>query len=208
MDMDNDEKTLEPESLDSTPVKKRRDGEGLVALAVLGALVGMVVGLIPVTVWTYVCKTDFFPLYALIPIAVYLFMRLFRAKHDTSSIMLLIFFSALGAYLALLSCQAAFDVISLKMSVLEIPLLTVLSIGKSGVIPLGASQLLFPVIFSALGIFASIALLSITKTASDNKEQPEGEADVDAIEANIDEDNEAEAETDVETESAVNGENL
>ena len=182
--MDTDDKKIETETPDIVPVKNKRDGDGLVSMAVLGAVIGMLVGLIPVTAWTYVCKTDFFSLYALCPLAVYLFMRLFRADYDTSSITILVFFSAFGAYLALLSCQAAYHALTFKMSVLDIPLLTVLSLGKPGVIPPYASQIVFPLIFSALGIFISIALLSLSNAGLEDKYEVEAavsiEVDADA----------------------------
>ena len=167
--MADEDQIFTPKAVKNPSVPKGQDGEGLVYLSVLGAVIGIVAGLIPVTVWTYLCKTDFFPLYALCPLAVYLFMRLFRAEYDTSAIMILVFFSVLGTYLALLSCQAAYSVISFKMSVMEIPILTVLSFGNPGILPRSASQIVFPVIFSALGIFTSIVLLAIGKDKPENK---------------------------------------
>ena len=174
--MDTDEKKLENENSINAPAKKGRDGTGFVSLSIVGALVGIVVGLIPVTAWTYVFKANFFPLYALCPLSAYLFMRLFRAEYDASSVMVLTFFSALGTYLALLSCQAAHHVISFKMSVLEIPILTILSFGKTGVIPPTASNIVFPAIFAALGIFVSIALLSLSRLKTADEEVTEVEA--------------------------------
>ena len=197
--MDTDEKRLETETPSSAPVNKKRDR--LISPPVIGALIGTIVGLIPVTIWTYIFNADFFPLYVLCPLAVYLFMRLFRTEYDLSSMTVLVFFSAFATYLALLSCQAAYHAVNFKMSALEIPLLTLLSLGNPENLPDTASSIVFPVIFSALGIFASGALLYFSRTVvekpvapvnedlPDDEDEDELPEDEDVVEVGTDEEN-------------------
>lgn len=132
-------------------------------MSVIACFVGMLAGTLPATIWTLIFRFSFIPLYALLPIAVYCSIKLFRGRMGRQGLILTIIFSLLGAYLTAASCQAALFVVQYKMLFLNIPLVAIAMLGRAESLPgsVLSAATLFPVIFSLLGIlWTSIPLLN------------------------------------------------
>jgi hypothetical protein len=140
---------------------KRARRDGLLPLSVIGALVGMLVGTLPATACALIFGVAFSPLYAFMPLIVYLGIRLFGGLDGRRGLITLCVFSAVGFYLTLVSCQAANYVIEYHVLFLSIPLVTMSLLGQPSVLPahIFSSFYIFPFVFTLLGVFLSEELL-------------------------------------------------
>ncbi len=144
-------------------------------ISIIGAFVGMLIGTLPASIWALIFGFSFTPLYLLVPLCIYFGIRLFRGVDGKRGLILIIIFSLIGLYLTALSCQATVDVVRFKMSILNLPLVTIAMIGKSGVLPSPAfsSANVFPVVFTAIGVMLTYEPLRKLKGSSENNHQNE-----------------------------------
>ncbi len=138
--------------------------------SIIGAFVGMLAGTLPAAAWALIFGASFSPLYLLVPLAVYYGIKLMGKLEGPRGLALLIIFTAIGLYLTLLSCQAAGDVLKYKMSVFNLPLVTITLIGRSGVLPAPffSSANVFPVVFAAIG--TALAYEPLMKNANPHED--------------------------------------
>lgn len=141
--------------------------EVILPVSIVGGLLGMLAGTLPATVLTLVLGFSFTPLYALLPFFIDLGIRIFKGYTGKNAVVMTGIFSAFGLYLTALSCQAALYVIKYHMLFFNVPLVTILMIGKSGVLPspLISAANVFPLIFTVFGVLL-VKELRIKKTVS------------------------------------------
>ncbi|SHH64997.1 hypothetical protein SAMN02745823_00621 [Sporobacter termitidis DSM 10068] len=154
-------------SAQKAPEKKaaaRRLGvrhDALLPVSIVGGLVGMLVGTLPATICAAIFGRAFSPLYAFLPLFIYLGIKLFKGYDGKRGIITVAVFSAIGFYLTLLSCQAVAYLILYKMLFLNLPLVTISLIGQSNVLrgPAISSAYVFPFVFTLFGVFLSEELM-------------------------------------------------
>ena len=126
--------------------------DGLLPVSVLAALIGAILGFIPAAIFTYLTGTIFYPLFLAAPLLAYLFNSLLKGGRDIRALISVAVLSLASAYITALSCQAAIYAAANNLSLFRIPLITILSIGDSDVIPASASAYLYPLIFTLFGV--------------------------------------------------------
>ena len=152
-------------------------------ISVVGAFIGMLAGTLPASIWALVFSGVFTPLYVFVPLFIYYGIRIFRGYDGRRGFVLTLIFSLLGLYLTALSVLATVDVLRFKMFILNLPLVTIGMIGKSGIpsSPFLSSANVFPVVFTAIGVALAYELLmkrrrdaiAETDAAANSKTQPE-----------------------------------
>lgn len=147
--------------------------------SIVGGLIGMLAGTLPAAIWVLIFRVPFSPLYVFLPLLVYGGIRVFRGYREKRGFIVTCIFSVLGFYLTLLSCQAALDVLKYKMLFINLPLVTITRIGKSGALsgPVFSSAYVFPALFAILG--GALAYLLLMKKSTPAS-VPEPEADTEA----------------------------
>ena len=131
----------------------------LLHLSVIGAIIGMLVGFIPLTLITYIMGRVYYPLYVIIALMIYLFVRLFRGGRDIRTMIFASVLSLYAAYIARLACLAALYIRYYSLSFTKIPGLVLEAFGKRGTIPdVATSSFVYPLVFTLLGIVLAIEL--------------------------------------------------
>jgi hypothetical protein len=146
--------------------------DGLLPISLVGGLLGMLVSILPATIWMILFKSLFYPLYLLIPVFIYGGITLFRGCRDIRAVVLTGFFSLAGAYLTSVSCQAAAYVADYKMSPVNIPLVVADLIGKKEALvdPFFSSANILPLTFTIIGFL--VAMLFFRYNAADFADEP------------------------------------
>jgi len=152
--------------------------DGLLPASLLSALIGALLGLIPATLFTYITGTVFYPFFIAAPLLAFLFNSLLKGGRDIRALIATAVFSLLSAYVTAVSCQAALYTAIHNMSILQIPLLTSLAIGKSGVLPPSASAYAYALVFTVFGVVVTWELFKsgVWRTAgleSDDEDESE-----------------------------------
>lgn len=149
-------------------IKSAGKHDALLPISVVGGLIGMLVGILPATIWVLIFGVSFSPLYIFLPLIIYLSIKIFKGYHGKRGVITTFIFTIIGTYLTLLSCQAALEVAKYykyNMSFLSVPLVTITMIGKDNALPgplLSASYIL-PVVFVILGALLAYELLMQAK---------------------------------------------
>lgn len=149
-------------------------------VSIVGGLLGMLAGTLPASAWVLLTGFSFPPLYALLPFFIYWGIRILKGYSGKGAVIMTGIFSAPSLYLTALSCQAAAYVIKYHMLFFNVPLVTILLIGKSGALPnpLISSANVFPFIFTFFGLLLLKELMmKKTDSASPPKTLAEKEAD-------------------------------
>jgi hypothetical protein len=136
---------------------------GLLPISLLAALMGAVLGPVPVVLFAYLTDIVFYPLFVVAPLLAYLFNLLLKGGRDIRAMIAATVFSLACAYITALACRAALYASLHSMSILDIPLITGLAIGEPGVIPSSASAYAYPLVFTALGLAVMWELLTLSK---------------------------------------------
>jgi hypothetical protein len=134
--------------------------DAVIPVSVIGGLIGMLAGTLPAAVWVLLFGASFPPLYALMPLLIWLAIKVFKGLTGRGGVITTAVFSLFGLYLTLLSCQAADHILRFRMSVFDLPLVTAAMIGRRGMLPgpVLSSAIVYPVIFTALGLFLAYEL--------------------------------------------------
>ena len=172
--MDETQKTKVTEASE-VPVTRRSARQNALFLPTFaGCLVGMLVGTLPAAVWLLIFHFSFSPMYAFLPLLIYLGNKIFRGYTGRRGIIAVCVFSAVGFYLTLLSVEAAVNIILSNALFLTLPLLTVAFFGQSGVLTGHAfsSAYVFPAVFTLFGILLASELLRERKPVPQVQEQP------------------------------------
>lgn len=143
----------------ATQLSGRRNA--LLPISVIGGFAGMLVGTMPATLCALIFGWAFSPLYILLPMLIYLGIRLFNGFSGKNGVIMVCVLTVVGFYVTLLSCQAALYIIRYHIPVLSIPLVTISLIGKPYVLqgPVVSSAYTFPFVFTLLGIFLADILM-------------------------------------------------
>ena len=126
--------------------------DGLLPVSLLAALIGALLGIIPAAVFAYLTGIIFYPLFLAAPLLAYVFNSLLKGGRDIRAMIAAAVFSLASAYLTALACHEALNVAAAGMSILQIPLRTVVAIGDRGVIPSSASAYVYPLVFTLCGL--------------------------------------------------------
>ncbi len=130
-------------------------------ISVVGGLIGMLIGTLPAAIWVLIFGVTFSPLYVFLPLLIYWGIKFFKGYRGKRGFIIICFYSVIGFYLTILSCQAAIDVIKYKMLFTSLPLVTITMIGKieslSGL--KFSSAYVFPTLFVLLGAMLTLELL-------------------------------------------------
>jgi hypothetical protein len=155
------EEQEEPASETAVPARRSVRSDVLFPATLVGGLLGMLDGTLPASLWYLIFRASFTPLYVLLPLCIYLGIKLFRGFTGRRGMIALCVFSVIGFYLTLLSIQAAAYIMKFQMLFLNLPLVTVTLIGQRGVLtgPVFSSEYAFPFVFSLLGVFLAKELL-------------------------------------------------
>lgn len=148
----------------NTVIKSTRKHDPLLPISVVGGLVGMLIGILPATIWLLIFGASFSPLYIFLPLIIYLGIKIFKGYNGKRGIITTCIFTLIGTYLTMLSCQAALEVAKYykyHMSFLSVPLVTITKIGKSNALPgpLFSAAYVFPAVFIILGVLLAYELL-------------------------------------------------
>jgi len=133
--------------------------KGFLATSFVAALIGAVLGVIPVTLIAFATGMIFYPLFIAAPLLTYPFNSLLKGRRCVGSIIIATIFSVASAYVSAVACQAALYISAHSMSVFQIPLLTALALGKPGVIPATVSAYAYPLVFILFGLAITSELL-------------------------------------------------
>jgi len=144
-------------------VQPRRKGDGLMPTSIIGAFLGMLVSTIPAVIGVLLFKTNVHILFAAIPFCIFGGIIIFKGFRDKRALILTIIFTLIGAYLTLASCIAAEYVMSYKMNIFNIPLVTLTKLISPEILKSVTSDIVFPIIFMILGIAVSWEFLRAKK---------------------------------------------
>jgi hypothetical protein len=135
--------------------------EAIVPISIVGGLVGMLVGTLPASLWALLTGRSFPPTYLLLPILVWLGLKVFKGFTGLYGFIVTAAFTLAGFYLTLVSCQAADHIVRYRMSPFSLPLVTAAMIGRSGTLPgpLFSAAYLLPFVFAAVGMALAYELL-------------------------------------------------
>jgi len=176
--------------------------KGLLPVSILAALIGALLGLIPAAVFAYLSGIVFYPLFVAAPLLAFLFNKLLKGGCDIRALIVIIIFSLASAYITALSCQAALYTSAHNMPIYQIPLLVTLALGEQGVLPASASAYIYPLVFTALGIFLTWELLySEHKRRAAEPGDFDSDTDADSEDADSEDDDSKEADADLETDA-------
>ena len=132
---------------------------GLLPISLLAALIGMLLGPIPVIAIVLIAGSVFYPLFVVAPLLMYFFNSLLKGGRDIRALIVTAVFSFASAYMAALACQAAIYTSFRNFSVFQIPTITALIFGRSGALPASASAYVYPLIFTALGVVIAAEMM-------------------------------------------------
>ena len=146
---------------DEDIISKKKTESGSLMMSIIGAFLGMIVGMIPYVIVTVLFKQLVASLifFSLIPIGICFGIILFRGKKKIRSLVLIIIFSVIGMYLSVLLYEAAIIATAYGMPFYTIPVVFILILGTAEIYPIIASDSLYAVIFVALGVFVSWEIL-------------------------------------------------
>ena len=128
-------------------------------LSVIAALLGVVLGSIPVVLLTYITNITFYPLFIIAPLLIHLLNSVFKGCRDIRAFVVNAVFSLAGMYTTAVACQAALYTSLLGISISWIPRLTAMAFGQPKVLPSSASAYMYLFIFTVLGICIAWELL-------------------------------------------------
>ena len=126
--------------------------------SLLAALIGLLLGPIPVVAGVLIANRIFYPFFVAAPLVMFLFNSLLKGGRDFRALVAAIVFSLASAYLGAVACQVAFYVVNDGVSVFRIPAITAMLLGVSGVLPASASAYVYPLVFTALGVVIAAEL--------------------------------------------------
>lgn len=134
--------------------------EAIVPISVIAGLIGMLAGTLPASLWVLLFKSSFAPMYALLPVLIWLSLRLFQGFTGRNGFIVAAVATLPGLYLTLLSCQAADHILRFRMSPFNLPLVTAAMIGRSDSLPgtLFSSAYILPIVFTAIGLVVTYEL--------------------------------------------------
>jgi hypothetical protein len=134
--------------------------DGLLPISFVGGLLGMLIGILPATIWMIIFRSVFYPLFMLVPVFIYGGITLFRGCRDTRAVILTGVLSLAGAYLTAVFCQSAAYVAKYKMSAINIPYVAADLIGKKGSLPdpFFSTAGILPLVFTVMGFFVAMLL--------------------------------------------------
>ena len=131
----------------------------LLPFSVIAALLGAIIGPIPLLAYIFIGNKILFPLFAVAPLLTHLLNKLFRGGRDVRTLIINIVFSFASAFMALIACQAVSDVIVDKAAISQIPRYFYFLFGTGNALPTTISGYTYPLIFTVLGIAMSWELM-------------------------------------------------
>ena len=152
-----DDSTATVEITGEKPADPARNRQLIMTL--LAALIGAVLGPLPVILVVYITGGIFYPLFIAAPLLAFLFNNLLKGSRDIRSFIAIVAFSVLCTYFTAIACQATLYILRYGISFIEVFPLTFEAFGKSGVLPASASGYAYPVIFTAMGLIVDWELL-------------------------------------------------
>ena len=165
---------------------------GLLPISLLAGLIGLILGPVLPILCALLFGKVFYPLFIVGPLLMYFFNSLLKGGRGLRALIVNAVFSLAGAYLAAAACQVALYTKFYNISAFQIPVITALVIGRSGVLPASASAYAYPLVFTALGVVISALLLRGRIEVLDTDE--------------VDDEAEAEDESDEEVDNEVDDE--
>jgi hypothetical protein len=157
-DMTVDASAKKRESLSLNPAYR-----GLLPISLLAALIGLILGPVPVFLCVFFTGRTFYPLYVAAPLIMYFFNSLLRGGRDIRMVVITAVFSLASAYLTILASLAALYTAAINTSIFQIPIYTSWIIGEPAALPKTASTIIYPLLFTALGIAITAELLRSPK---------------------------------------------
>jgi len=181
--------------IDSTDSKR-------LPLTIIACLLGAVIGAAPAALYTYFFESMFFPLFVIAPLLAYLLNRLLKGCRDCRAFAILTVFSLTSAYTTLIACRAAVFVLVNDMPIIDIPTLVGYAFGRAGAVSWSPSTIVYPLVFTVLGIFLAWELLRAERVA---KLEPEASTEASSDEEGTVENlEEAQEPTDEESSTETN----
>ena len=132
---------------------------GRLPVSLLAGLIGALLGAIPAVASILLFSGVFYPLYAAAPLLMLLFNKLLNGGRDIRATVVTAVFSLASAYMTAYACQAALYASSLDVSIFRIPVITFRVIGRSGILSPLVSSYIYPLVFTALGVFVAAEFL-------------------------------------------------
>jgi len=164
--------------------------------SILAGIAGAVLGLVLIAVFSYFTKTVFFPLFLIGPLLIYYFNILFRGGRDIRTLIIVIVFSLLFDYTTELAGRAAlFAFENPNYNLFSIPRMVAEAFGLPEAFSKSATDNVFPLIFTALGVFLSWEMLRagrLKECAADGEPVDEEDDDDEVDESEDDESEEGE----------------
>ena len=136
----------------------KHKNNNLLPATLLAALIGLLLGSIPVVAGVLIASRIFYPLFVAAPLLMFLFNSLLGGERGSRTLIITIVFSLISAYLGAVACQVADYVVKDSISIFRIPLIIAMVFGRSGVLPASASEYVYPLVFTALGVVIAMEL--------------------------------------------------
>lgn len=129
-------------------------------LSILAGIAGAVVSLVLLSMFSYYANTVFFPLFVIGPLLMYFFNTLFRGGRDIRTLIIFIVLSLLFDYTTELAGRAALFAFAYPdYNLFNIPRMVADAFGLPEAFSKSATDNVFPLIFTALGVLLSWELL-------------------------------------------------
>jgi len=120
--------------------------------SLLAALIGAVVGIVPVVLCAYWFGTLFYPFYIAAPLLIYIPNTLFKGCRDIRALICNAVFSLASTYVGILSCRVALIMLYFEVPISRFPSFLIEAFGLPEILPETASAYVYPLLFTALGI--------------------------------------------------------
>ena len=151
----------------------------LLPFSLLAALIGAIVGPVPLLAGIFISEKVFYPLFIIAPLLTHFINKLLKGGRDIRALIVNAVFSLVSTYTALLACQATIYLINNNLPLTQLPILIGLQLGGPDVMP-ELSTLIYPVIFAILGIAMSWELMRgsrmVKKTIVDEPDSEDEQA--------------------------------
>ena len=130
----------------------------LLPFSLLAALIGVIIGPIPLLAGIFIGERVLLPLFIVTPLLTHLINKLLKGGRDIRALIVNAVFSLAGVYITALACQATFYLIMNELPLSQLPILIGLQFGSIESLP-AVSTLIYPLIFTILGIAMSWELM-------------------------------------------------
>lgn len=137
--------------------------QGLLPISIVGALLGMLVGIIPSIIGILLFKSTYAVLFLTIPLGICGGIIMLKGYRDKCALILMIIFSLLGVYLTIVIYESAIFAVLYNMSLFNIPLITILMFGSADIWSSFSLNSIYAFIFVALGVWISWEILAKQK---------------------------------------------